>query len=361
MRRLLNLFRSQRPAKPATTRRPQHARLGLESLEERCMPSTSSPYLHAVQPTSGQAAVFFLNTRPYPLTERGALMEKTPQGTIVQLTPASTYTTHVSDFSAGLDRAGNPDVFVQLSSGRLEVRDGGHAFTSLNQPESMLRFAAVDGGRAYFEGQDHALWQYTIPYTETITIVSGGHVIRETITLGGWKQLTVPNSVFGLDAVTQPATGSDEVFFIAHDLSLQQFDVASGSLHELATFGNYLTFELSAGLDGNGYAVVWTQDPNDFPEFYDTHSQQFEYAPFYDYWDHLSSYVTSLSASNNNSAMFLYNGQLLGPGGALSGGPSNITAVSAVSSTDGFVMANGHLYEVNGDIQTTTVTWQTWF
>jgi len=351
LRRLLSLFRSQRPAKPATTRRPQQARLGLESLEERWMPSTSSPYVHAVQPTGGQQpAAFFL--APTSSSERGALMEKTPQDTIVQLTPASIFS-GVGTFSAGLDRAGNPDVFVQMKTGRLQVSDNGLAFTNLYPPESMRSFAAVDGGRAYFEGQDHALWQYTIPYTETITIVSGGHVTRETITVGGWKQLAGPNSVYGLDAVTQPATGTDEVFAISSANSLQQIDVASGHVTTLATAGNWLTFELSAGLNNNGYANVWTQDQYDDVVAYDTQpgpNQGWHYVTT------LPSYATSISATNNQTGLILYNGQL----GYFNNGPSNITAVSAVSSVDGFVTANGHLYELTVNISN-QVTWQMWF
>jgi hypothetical protein len=141
------------------------------------------------------------------------------------------------------------------------------------------------------------------------------------------------------------------VFVIGHDLGLYQIDVASGAWTNLATFGNWLTFELSAGLDSNGYAAVWTQNSNDDLVAYDTQPGPSQ-GSYYSLT--LPSYATMISATNNKAAWVLYNGQLVG----LDNGLSSITAVSAVSSTDGFVMANGHLYELN---VSNGIDWQTWF
>src|SRR5262249_9471203 len=149
----------------------------------------------------------------------------------------------ITDFSAGLDRAGKPDVFAHLD-GKLWVWDG-IRFTFLNQPMAMKHFAAVQGGRAYFEGVDHSLWEYTIPYQRTIVFHIGGRVTRQTITIGGWQELAGANTVYGLDAVTQPATGTDMVFAIVQDLSLQQIDVSANSRTTIAAAGSYLPFRLS--------------------------------------------------------------------------------------------------------------------
>lgn len=358
MRRLLDLFRSRRPAKPATSPRPLSARPTLESLEDRWTPSTASPSLHAVQPTSGQAAVFFLNTK------NNALNEKTPQGQIVQIGGANS----ITDFSAGLDRAGKPDVFARLN-GKLSVWDG-VSFTSLNQPMEMKHFAAVQGGRAYFEGVDHSFWEYTIPYQQTVSFVFKGHVVKNTITLGGWQELASANTVYSMDAVTQTATGTDMVFTIGHDLSLRQFDASTNAFTTIAGAGSYRTDRISVGLDDHGYAMAWTEFFSP-PMLGNNIMSAWDSAPGAAHGWHSSQLpdeIVTVSAFNNGFARVLYEDGSFGvfapsnTGGLISlpdgMRKTDAAAISCTGNGDTFVMTTeGHLLEQH---TLTSNIWQKW-
>jgi hypothetical protein len=232
----------QGSANTKSGRRPESTRLKIEALEDRLALSASSVAMHAVQDSSGAAAVFFHGFSD------NALYEKTPGGAVVQLAGANT----VTDFSAGLDINGHPDVFMHLYGSMYEHDDSGWHW--LNEPIPMLQFAAVKGGRCYAEANDNSLWEYTLPHTVTQYITWQGHVIPMTVTVGGWQKLWAANAVWNVDAVTQNS-GSDMVFAVGGDRRLENFNPQTGAWQVLSDGSTWRTF--SAGLDVNGNADVW--------------------------------------------------------------------------------------------------------
>src|SRR5262249_42401869 len=133
---MLNPFRSTRTSSPAT-RRPRSARLEVECLDQRLLPSASSYNLHAVVDAQGSSAAFFRSPTDDVLYElqNGTLTARS--------TPHA-----VSDFSAGLDRAGHANVFAHYNGHMYMYNEAG--WFVLNEPMAMRSFAAVNGGRCYF-------------------------------------------------------------------------------------------------------------------------------------------------------------------------------------------------------------------
>src|SRR5262249_23368817 len=341
MNRLLNFFRSTRPA-----RRPQSARLNVETLEDRMVLSPSSTSLHAVQDITGASAAFFHGPKD------NAFYEKTPSGAIVQLSGTNT----VSDFSAGLDVNGHADVFAHLYGSMYEHDDAGWHW--LNEPIPMLQFAAVKGGRCYAEGNDNSLWEYTPPTTVTYYINWGGRQVPVTTTIGGWQKLWAANAVWNVDAVTQ-SSGKDMVFAVGGDRRLERFDPQFSDWQTLAAGSTWRCF--SAGLDGNGNANVWmitnsgdldrwTNGPNG--------------TGYWQYFLNLSgvSDVVGVSATTNGQVfVFQYSGGGVGddyivskfdtehPTGRIISYSNNAGMVAA-GFNDLFVMTtDGHLQEYVGD------------
>ena len=257
MRRLLNLFRSERPAKPATPRQPYRARPSLEGLEERWMPAASSFNLHAVTDIHGNATAYFRSPTSNAL-------EQLSNGKLTAIAAPNT----VTDFSAGLDATGLADVFAHLN-GRIQLFDNG-AWSDLGQPMAMNSFAAVDGGRAYFVGSDHSLWEFSPVVRTPIYWSLGGQVHTGYIVSGGWPELWAANAVWALDAVTERPngvnSGRDVVFAIGGDHRLEAFTEggwfgnSSNKWQQLtggSSNGSPVVNSFSAGLDIQGNAEVY--------------------------------------------------------------------------------------------------------
>jgi hypothetical protein len=246
--------RSKKPSRTPTFR-PQ-----LESLEDRRVASASSVNVHAVAEPSGASVAYFIN----PDTNTGKeFWEKTDHGRGQEIAGSG----EVSDFSAGLNRSGNAVVFAHLN-GTFEYFTDATGWQNTQAPIGILNFAAVDGGRLYAVGANHALWQYTIPYTETWRIVFGGHVSTVTVTLGGWQELTGPNAVYSVDAVTQ-TSGSDVVFaegFYGNGPT-NQLEVYSKGTWKYIGGGGDVQLGFSAGLDSQGNAEVWYQETENISGF----------------------------------------------------------------------------------------------
>ncbi len=239
---LRNLFARMFSSKPTTTPRPQSKRLGLEALEDRMVMSASSLNLHAVGLANGTSAAFLTN----PVNH--GLYELTSAGTVTALNAPG----QVSTFSAGVDNSGHEDVFANIS-GSLYNYDakGWHA---LNQPEAMTSFAAVQGGRAYAVGADGTLYGcLATPVVPSYITINGRKVIDSPL-LPQWTKLSGPNTVLGVDAVTE-ANGTDVVYARCKDGSVQEFITSTNTWVKLAAPNTVNGF--SAGLDASGYADVF--------------------------------------------------------------------------------------------------------
>jgi hypothetical protein len=248
MKNLIYAIRNLFPSKPTAARRPSSVKLGFDALEERMALSASSLSIHSVLDASGNSAAFWNNPTPAPGTVvyNEGFHFKTPQGVDNVIAPVGA----VTDFSAGLDRSGNADVFAHYY-GVMEEFTQSTGWVNLNQPEQMVAFAAVNNGNLYAVGKDHALWQYYSP--ETISV--GG---RSIIKLGGWKELLGPNTFIAVDAVT--SHGQDIVVGMNANRQLSWFDPATGYLDSFSGSVN----SYSVGLDTSGYFDVFvvTGNPN---------------------------------------------------------------------------------------------------
>jgi hypothetical protein len=227
MQALFNLFRGRR----TSSQRPRRTQLAFEAMEDRLVPSASSLAIHAVTDTQG-SAVFYQKS--------DGLHEKDAGGVNHVLYGNPNWTVALS---AGVDSSGHADVFVTGTDKTMwEFNSSG--WRNLNAPEFMKEFAAVKGDRVYAVGADNAMWEWSPP------------IWFGRFHFGGWSQLSGPGTVQFLDAVTQ-TSGTDAVFAIRQDGSLQKF--SQGSWQWLAV-PNYFTvgyWSLSAGLDQNGNADVF--------------------------------------------------------------------------------------------------------
>jgi hypothetical protein len=221
------------------------------------MPSASSFNLHAVTDINGNATGYFISPTFGALTQisNGKLTAIAARGT-------------VTDFSAGLDANGHADVFAH-HNGDIQLFDGG-TWTDLNQPMAMQQFAAVDGGRAYFVGSDHSLWEFSPVVRTQIHWSLGGHSGTGWIVSGGWQELWGANAVWALDAVTERPngvnSGRDVVFAIGGDKRLEAFTQggwygnSSNQWHQItggSSNGSPVVNSFSAGLDMKGNAEVY--------------------------------------------------------------------------------------------------------
>jgi hypothetical protein len=236
---LNNLFRDSRTTSSARRgrRTPRRTVLQLEGLEDRMVPTASlvNP-LQAVAVNNGSVA-FFLN-------QQGALCEKTTSGATINLLPGG-----FPQFSAGVDRFGNADVFSQNGTAgtdktkMLEFNTNGvHLLTA---PVQIKEFAATHGDRVYVVGTDGSLWENNPVITQN----------------GGWTFiLRAGGNAQYVDAVTQ-SNGVDALFVVAGQGQL--FEVVNGVFMGLPgtdfTPGpNFFEVDsISAGLDVNGNADVF--------------------------------------------------------------------------------------------------------
>jgi hypothetical protein len=218
--------------RPPASRRARSYRPSFDNLEERQVLSTSSPAIHAVTDSFGHSEVFFINK------QNKAFYEHDSGGTHF-LSGANT----VQFFSAGLDKSGHADVFVDDGLNHVyEWTAGG--WSRLYEPERMTEFAAVKGGRLYAVGADKALWEYSPPFS-----LGFFH-------FGGWQRLDGPGSVQSIDAVTD-LSGRDAVFAIRGDNTFQER--FNGSWLKLS--GAYtIQRGFSAGTDLAGNADVFGLD-----------------------------------------------------------------------------------------------------
>jgi hypothetical protein len=252
MKSFLNVVRKLvpggRPARDARRSRP--VRLGLESLDQRIVPSSSSSNIHAVTDGTGASVAFYRD-----ITNR--LYEKTDSGLLQGLTQPG----EVSVFSAGLNRYGNADVFA-VKDGRLQYyTDGGGGWQDTMAPVAEYSFAAVKGGRMYMVGTDHSLWEYNAPYTTTTYLVIPGHApVPSTVHwAGSWQEILGPNSMNDVDAVTDN-TNHDTLF--GRDVNFRLSEFILGTTSHLITLTTAQTNDYSAGLDVGGYADVFAVFPN---------------------------------------------------------------------------------------------------
>lgn len=300
--RFLNFIRFSR-SKCIPGRRPQSVGLAVETLEDRMLPSTSSPVLHAVMSSSGSTA-FFRGSAD------NAFYEKTSAGPVQQLSGANS----IKDFSAGLERDGLADVFARDSYGSMVdwswISTSDHVYFSeqhLNEPKPMYEFAAVSGGRCYAVATDHSLWEYTIPYTVTGHIYISGHLTTVNTTVGGWQQLWGANAVWALDAVTQKS-GVDAVFVTGGDGRLEEFTQSTWSTLYAGhnPDDDQALYQFSAGLESNGNADVfmltWGGDLDQWVTGgWRTVAQ--DYPPVDSGW--LTSSYNSISATSNGQVFVL--------------------------------------------------------
>jgi hypothetical protein len=121
-------------------------------LEDRLVPAASSVhFLQAVAVNNG-SAVFFQDG----IT--GDLREKTPSGATTTLISQNI----TSQFSAGVDSSGNPDVFAQIGPSLL-LEFNARGSQAITAPVNIKEFAAVHGDRFYMVGTDGSLWGYSPP------------------------------------------------------------------------------------------------------------------------------------------------------------------------------------------------------
>jgi hypothetical protein len=230
MKRFFDLFRGRPSKPPPSSRRPQTVRLGVEKLEDRLVPAASGNLLQAVAVNNGSAA-FFLNTR-------GDLCEKTVSGATVDLLPG------FPQFSAGVDRFGNADVFtLARNNTMLEFNSQGVQAIAVPPGVQVKEFAAVHGDRVYMVGTDGSLWQLS-----PVINHNGGSIL---IAPAGSAQF--------VDAVTQ-ISGVDALFVVRGNGQLQECvngvftGLAGGDFIPGPNF--FRLNQISAGLDAFGDADV---------------------------------------------------------------------------------------------------------
>jgi hypothetical protein len=237
------MLRSLFDAKATTTRRPRSVKLGIESLEDRMVPSASSFNMHSVvEPATGRTVVVF----HLDDNKNNALFENTGPGAFQQIAPAGA----VSDFSVGLDTTGHAAVYAHMN-GVLQEFTQSTGWVSLNQPEAIAQFAAVQNGNLYAVASNGSLWDFTPVVFHSTTIVSGGHIIHGGYYTGGWTEPFGANTFIAVDAVT--SHGQDIVVGMNGNRQLSWFLPSTGYVDSFS--GSVNTY--SVGLDTNGYFDVF--------------------------------------------------------------------------------------------------------
>jgi hypothetical protein len=377
---LLKIFDHSPSSRRATAKRSS-VRLGIESLEDRLVPSASSISVHAITPATGGSVAYFINPIDKTFDEK---INYAGYSFIQQVAPAGA----VSDLSAGLTNTGTAVVFAHYN-GVLKYFSDPTGWQNTNAPIGMLNFAAVDGGRLYATGSNHALWEYTIPYQVTTRIVNPRtpyQVSWITTTVGGWSELSAANAVWKVDAVTEPhlatavtpSSGRDVVFASGFTTQYNSgnnrlIEYSQGTWTYIAGNGIGYLYTFSAGLDSQGKAEVWFQLYNDgFGNNY-TFGSWTAAAGYHSYgdYDHSFVYATgSFSATGDGQFYAFYpDADALYPGaGSLAlfdpqdpHGPfvvvglDNNTQISAAGPGDVYYIQNGYLGELtNGNI----LSWQ---
>jgi hypothetical protein len=222
--------------RPAATFRPR-----FEALETREVQSTATGGMHAVPvaPPTGhviQQLDFYIDARTHLLVENGTAINggaNTPSG--------------VRLLSAGHGARGGADVFATASDGALWKFDG--HWTKVLRPtaDTVLSFAAVDGGRAIAVLQN----------------VTTGGVSLDEYNGSGWVKVPATGTPSKVDAVTD-AGGRDVAFVLNSDWSMYDY----GQLNPGGAFLSDKLFnggrplisrvtQFSAGLDAQGDAQVY--------------------------------------------------------------------------------------------------------
>jgi hypothetical protein len=316
-------------------------RPSIESLEERLVLSTSSASIHAVKDLFGESHVFYINKADHKFYMHDVHGYHLLSGA---------YT--VNSFSAGLDRTGHADVFINDGLNHMWEWDSS-GWHQLNEPERMTGFAAVKGGRLYAVGADRALWQYTTPYT----IVKP--IFNITIHIGGWVRLDGPGAVMSIDAVTD-AAGRDAVFAIRGDGSFQErFNGAWKKL--LADHSIRFGFSAGTDLSGNADVFVLTLGGNALWRY--TNSG-WTWLDRDDFQTFSQGVTVTLSATDGGQVYFIDNSGRVEKYDALGawhylggvGAPGHSTELSAAASNDVYTV----LREDSSGWERTAGVWTQW-
>jgi hypothetical protein len=232
MTRLLSkLFGKTGTTRNAPTR-TRTAKLTLEALDDRLVPSTASASIHAVAENSGNTAVFFINRQSHAFYESDA-----SAGTR-QLSGPGT----VQTFSAGTGADGYADVFVKAGDNAFWEHTSSGGWSEILGPGNNVgSFAAVRDGGVYFLNWDNSLWYYSDAQR--------------------FHELVGPGAVQSVDAVTE-APG-DAVFVIRGDNTFGMYKSNFANPYGPSWYYTPLSGAgtvrpgFSAGLDSNGYADVF--------------------------------------------------------------------------------------------------------
>ena len=218
------LFAANKQTKKATYKP------AFDDLESRQLMSVSSAAIYAVQPAAAGApsSVFYFDSKHF-LSLNG---HELPQN--IANTPHG-----ITQFSAGLDKIGSPDVFVQASDKSIWKWNEGDWTKVLGPANGVTSFAAVDGDRAYAIYNTGALHEFD------------GDV---------WSK--VPNStpVKEIDAITD-SRGNDAVFALNTNGTFGEyfgghFDLMMPAGDRLGNFP-VTVGAISAGLDQFGDGIVY--------------------------------------------------------------------------------------------------------
>ncbi len=230
------------------------ARLSVETLESRLVPSVSSPAIHAVTDNVGQSAVFFINSQNHAFFERDAAHG------LRELSGPNT----VQSFSAGVDATGHADVFVKDGVGAFWQHTDAGGWQKLLGPGTVQSFAAVQGDRLYAQFSDNSLHEFdgTRLFFNGIKLTGGAArpLVHFPILFSHWTTVPGSGAITALDAVTD-TSGRDAVFVKNVDKTFGEFYQGSyqqlaGAIH-LGFFNLSRVGSFSAGLDRNGNADVY--------------------------------------------------------------------------------------------------------
>jgi hypothetical protein len=206
----------------------------LEGLEDRLVPSTASLSLQAVTDNFGQSTAFYLGewypnaTHSYPV-----LYQRDNQGVHI-LVYGSPQT-----YSAGVDATGHAHIFAKYADGSMwDIKSAVNWTEILGPGANIGSFAAVQGGRCYFQNLDNSLWVYN-PASAAFG--------------SAFQQIDGPGAVQSIDAVTD-SYGRDAVFAIRGDGSFGEY--YNGGYTQLLGV-NAIGPGFSAGLDINGRPDVY--------------------------------------------------------------------------------------------------------
>ncbi|MBV8615369.1 MAG: hypothetical protein JOY66_16610 [Acetobacteraceae bacterium] len=200
------------------------------------MPASSVNLVQAVAVNNSSAAFF--------VDPQLDLVEKTSSGKVITVQSASQQAP-VQAFSAGVDRFGNADAFVQIGS-KVMVEFNSQGAQFVVSPVPIKEFTATHGDRLYEVGTDNSLWMFS-PST-------------------GFKKVLGAGQAQYVDAVTRTGgslAGHDELFVVRgnSELDVANVTVTNGIVAtttvEIA-IPNFFRFDtISAGLDVNGNGDVF--------------------------------------------------------------------------------------------------------